>query len=857
MPEGPSEPAPTACDHFSVKTLVGLIVNTVDSELSNSGASVAEVLQLREENARLRSLLITHGIRIPEAAKLACETPQVSNSAPDARNPGVATAEQRIALFRSLFRGRDDVYAIRWENADGRSGYMPKADRDWKSYLSAKDKDRKKVDRLTRKYRSLTDDVVRAHLVGEHTVGLYPLLQDETCWLLAVDFDKKTWQQDATAFLAACRELNVPAALERSRSGNGGHVWVFFERAIPATTARKLGCAIITRTMESRHQLGLDSYDRLFPNQDTMPKGGFGNLIALPLQKVPRANGNSVFVDVQFRPYPDQWEFLASIKRMSADAVESVVFEAQKRGDLIGVRISIAEDEDVDPWMLPPSRTRAERPIPGPFPKQVQLVRSNLIYVEKNGLPSAMLNRLLRLAAFQNPEFYKAQAMRLPTFNKPRVIACGEDLANYIALPRGCIAEIVQLLETHHVKAVMRDERFAGHPIDVEFSGQLRPAQLDAAAMIAEHDEGILCAPTAFGKTALAAWMIAARKVNTLVLVHRQQLLDQWHARLAMFLNLPAKSIGQVGGGKNERSGLVDIAIIQSTHDKAGVKDFVAEYGQVIVDECHHLSAFTFEQVLKQVKAKYVLGLTATPERKDGHHPIICMQCGPIRYKLSARSMTAASPFEHEVIPRLTDFCLPPEQADTAIQELYAALVDDKTRNELIVGDLLRAVQDGCSPLLLTARTEHLKYFETALAGKVESVFVLKGGMGKKQRRSIAEAIAAVPEDAPRVILATGSYIGEGFDDARLDTLFLAMPISWKGTLQQYVGRLHRLHDAKRVVRVYDYVDSNVLMLARMYARRLKGYSTIGYRICNAPNEVFGSEWQAVGLEKPNAALLG
>jgi superfamily II DNA or RNA helicase len=263
------------------------------------------------------------------------------------------------------------------------------------------------------------------------------------------------------------------------------------------------------------------------------------------------------------------------------------------------------------------------------------------------------------------------------------------------------------------------------------------------------------------------------------------------------------------------------------------VKDFVAEYGQVIVDECHHLSAFTFEQVLKQVKAKYVLGLTATPERKDGHHPIIYMQCGPIRYKLSARSMTASSSFEHEVIPRLTEFCVPPEQADTTIQELYAGLVDDTARNELIVGDLLRAVQDGCSPLLLIARTEHLKFFETALDGRVANVFVLKGGMGKKQRRSIADAIAAVPEGNPRVILATGSYIGEGFDDARLDSLFLAMPISWKGTLQQYVGRLHRLHDAKHVVRVYDYVDSKVLMLARMYARRLKGYSAIGYRICN------------------------
>ena len=298
-----------------------------------------------------------------------------------------------------------------------------------------------------------------------------------------------------------------------------------------------------------------------------------------------------------------------------------------------------------------------------------------------------------------------------------------------------------------------------------------------------------------------------------------------------MFLGLPAKSIGQIGGGTAKRSGCVDIAILQSAHDKEGVKDFVADYGQVIVDECHHLSAFTFEQVMRRVKAKYVVGLTATPERKDGRHPIIYMQCGQIRFKLSARSMTAATPFEHEVVPRLTDFSLPPEQTDKTIQEVYAALVDDRVRNELILHDLIQATADGRSPLLLTGRTDHLKYFDMELAGKVNNVFMLKGGMGKKQRRSIAEAIAAVPEGEPRVILATGSYIGEGFDDARLDTLFLAMPISWKGTLQQYVGRLHRLHDAKRVVRVYDYVDSNVPMLARMYARRLKGYALIGYTI--------------------------
>ncbi len=428
--------------------------------------------------------------------------------------------------------------------------------------------------------------------------------------------------------------------------------------------------------------------------------------------------------------------------------------------------------------------------------------------------------------------------MRLPTFNKPRVIACGEELANHIALPRGWFLEVIELLKSHRIKPEVSDERFVGRPIEVEFSGRLRPLQQDAVDAFLQHDEGILCAPTAFGKTAVAAWLIAARKVNTLVLVHRQQLLDQWHARLAMFLDLPAKSVGQIGGGTTKRSGCVDIAILQSSHNKEGVKDFVADYGQVIVDECHHLSAFTFEQVMKQVKAKYIVGLTATPERKDGHHPIIYMQSGPIRFKLSARSMTSATPFEHEVVPRLTDFSWPPEQTDMTIQEVYAALVDDRVRNDLILPDLVQAAADGRSPLLLTGRTDHLKYFEAELAGKVNNVFMLKGGMGQKQRRSIAEAIAAVPECEPRVILATGSYIGEGFDDARLDTLFLAMPISWRGTLQQYVGRLHRLHDAKRIVRVYDYVDSNVPMLARMYTRRLKGYSLIGYTILGASNEM-------------------
>jgi superfamily II DNA or RNA helicase len=789
-----------------------------------------ENIRLREENARLRRLLAVHSIPIPQLAPENPPSTKTVEPAPPLDKE--ERARQRIALFRSLFRGREDVYARRWENDDGRHGYMPVVVKDWKAINRSRPEERKKVDQKTRKFIPLTDAVIENHLLGKETVGVYPLLPDETCCFLAADFDKKTWEYDSLAFLETCQELNVPATLERSRSGKGGHIWIFFDRALPAIAARKLGCVLLTRTMERRHQAGLDSYDRFFPNQDTMPKGGLGNLIALPLQFAPRNAGNSVFIDSDFRRYPDQWQFLSTIRRMPVGVAAEIVAEAQRKGDLIGVRMSIADDEDAqDPWTLPPSRKRKERPIEGPLPKTVQIVRANLVYVERKDLPPAMLNRLLRLAAFQNPEFYKAQAMRLSTYDKPRVIACGQEFVQHIAVPRGCLTETLALFEAHKIRPEVRDERYAGTAIEAAFQGQLRPFQKEAVAKIAAHDEGILCAPTAFGKTAVAAWLIAKRKVNTLVVVHRQQLLDQWQERLGMFLDLPAKSIGHIGGGKMDRTGCVDVAVIQSLYRKDEVKDFVAEYGQVIVDECHHISAFTFEQVMRQVKAKYVVGLTATPTRKDGHHPIVYMQCGPVRFSMSAKTMTETTPFEHKVTPRHTEFRMAPELTEVTIQDIYAALVDDASRNETIAGDIMRAIESGRCPLLLTGRTEHLQYFAAKLAGVAKHVFVLKGGMGKKQRRETSAALAAVPENESRVILATGSYIGEGFDDARLDTLFLAMPISWKGTLQQYVGRLHRLHDNKRFVQVYDYVDNYVLMLARMYERRLKGYAAIGYAI--------------------------
>ncbi|MBE0660226.1 MAG: DEAD/DEAH box helicase family protein, partial [Bryobacteraceae bacterium] len=623
-------------------------------------AALAECARLNAENARFRSILAAHDL-LP---KLAEEDPVVKSLESSTGIHNGSPPRAKLQLFKSLFRGREDIYALRWERGE-KHGYAPAADMDWNAIHAAPPDKRKQVARKTRILRPLTDAAIRDHLEGKATIGIYPLLADKTCWFLAVDFDKSGWREDAVVFLATCRRFNVPASLERSRSGNGAHIWLYFDCPVRAADARRLGAALLTRATESRHEIGLDSYDRLFPNQDTMPKGGFGNLIALPLQKVPRKSGNSVFVDEWLEPYPDQWQYLSRVERIPADMLPTLIHELAPEGNFVGVRFAVTEEEaGVDPWLLSPSKTRRERRIAGPLPARVRFVFSNLAYIEKKDLPPAMLDRLCRLAAFQNPEFYKAQAMRLSTYGKPRIISCGENFPEHIGLPRGCGQEALDLLRANGIDPEIQDERTLGHPIDVEFRGTLLPAQNEAVTQASAHDIGVICAPTAFGKTAVGAWLIAHRKVNTLVVVHRQQLLDQWRARLATFLEQPAASIGQIGGGKATRTGDIDVAVIQSLHRKGEVHDFVAEYGQVIIDECHHLSAFTFEQVLKQVKARYVVGLTATPFRKDGHQPIIFMQCGPIRFSLSARKAAESSPFKHSVVPRYTEFSVPAVDAE-------------------------------------------------------------------------------------------------------------------------------------------------------------------------------------------------
>lgn len=749
---------------------------------------------------------------------------------------------EKIALFRSLFKGREDVYPRRFENRrTGKTGYQPACGNEWIKGICEKPKI-KCGECDNREFLPLTDEVIRNHLLGAEpesrskdnfTIGVYPLLADETCWFIAIDFDKSSWMDDSRAFLETCKAHDVPSCLERSRSGNGGHVWIFFSKPLEALLARKMTSFLLTETMEKRPEIGLDSYDRLFPNQDTMPKGGFGNLIALPLQKRPRERGNSVFLNVDLTPHPDQWAFLSQIRRLIRNEVEAIIYEAERQGRIIGVREVITEEEDNEPWAASPSRRRKEPPIVGPLPDQIELILGNQIYIEKGGLPPALLNRLVRLAAFQNPEFYKAQAMRLSTYNKPRIISCCEDFPKHIGLPRGCLGEVFDLLNDVRIEPTIIDRRIAGNPIALDFQGVLRPDQQEAAISMLSHDIGVLSASTAFGKTVVAAYLIAERGVNTLILVHRRQLLDQWIDRLSTFLGLDPKDIGQIGGGKRKPSGIVDVALIQSLGRKGVVDDIVGMYSHLVVDECHHISARSFEIVARQCKAKYIIGLSATVIRKDGHHPIIFMQCGPVRYRVDERKQAAARPFTHKVIVRKTDFKFDRDidLDNLPIHELYAALTNDENRNNLIIDDVIRAVDSNRSPIVLTERKEHLALLEDRLSHFVKNLIVLKGGTGQRERQQIAEEMKSIPEDEERLIIATGRYLGEGFDDARLDTLFLALPVSWRGTLSQYAGRLHRLHDMKKEVVIYDYVDPDVPVLGKMYKRRRAGYKAIGYEI--------------------------
>ncbi|PIC83164.1 restriction endonuclease subunit R [Sporosarcina sp. P1] len=688
-----------------------------------------------------------------------------------------STAQQKVQLFKSVFRGRTDVYATKWQSEDGKSGYSPV--------------------RRNKANTPLTDQTIYDHLSGKHIVGLYPLLVDNSCWFLVLDFDKKNWQEDVLAFVNVCKSIQLPFSIERSRSGNGAHVWFFFSEALPSSLARTLGKELIAQA-DKNTSTELDSFDRLFPSQDSLANTrSLGNLIALPLQRYSRDLGNSVFVDEFFQPFVDQWLYLSCLNKVDKNMVYRYL-------QLLKVQIP------------------ANKAIG--YSTTIKAIKKNGIHFKLEELSDALTSQLESLASFGNPEYFKAKAKRLSTYTIPSSIDCFDKTTSHLILPRGCEQAIQELMSSKGIELDWIDERFVGNPIETDFNGTLSSQQVDALQQLQAHDGGVLAAATGFGKTVTAAALIAEQKVNTLIIVNRKQLLNQWIDQLSLFLDSPRKEIGQFGGGKRMPTGKIDVATIQ-TLTSSGIDPIITQYGQIIIDECHHLSAYTSEQLMKMIRAKYVYGLTATPARKDGLHPIITMQCGPILYKTDAKEQALIRPFHHVIFERRTSYKTTSEN----IQQMYNEIAEDTKRNGLIFEDVLLALEEGMTPLILTERINHVNILHSLFKGFAKNIIVLSGELSKKEQEKALNFIRDLPCKEELLIIATGKYIGEGFDFPRLDALFLTMPISWKGLLTQYVGRLHRNHSTKQEVRVYDYIDQKVPTLINMAKKRSKGFRDMGY----------------------------
>lgn len=775
-----------------------------------------EVAQLRAENEALKALLVMHGISVPQA--IVCANATLPHGTPE------LSPEAKVKLFRRLFRGREDIYPVRWiSKTTEKPGYSPVCANEWRRGVC--EKPRIKCSECSHSlFAPVTDYVVFRHLRGEITAGVYPLLLDNRCYFLAIDFDDADWREDARAVLKTCVENDLPAALEISRSGSGAHLWLFFANATPARDVRRLGAALISATCARTRQLTLKSYDRLFPNQDTMPKGGFGNLIALPLQKEPRDLGRSVFVDADLQQLPDQWAFLENIKPLPQSRIETALTKLV--GDRHPLDIAYAEvpEENADaPWVRP---AKPDVKLRGIMPKAIKATIAAQLFIEKAGLPQSLMNRLIRIAAFQNPDFYKLQATLRSTWNTPRIISRAENHEKFVSLPRGCLSDVEALLAVNKIELRLSDARSTGKPMNATFQGVLREDQQEALDAVVKHDFGMLIAPTAFGKTVTAAAIIAKRKVSTLVIVHRADLMRQWQERLGSFIGLDDQKIGLIGAGKKKPTGLLDIAVIQSLARREDLPELFSQYGQVIIDEAHHLTAETFEAVLKQASSRYVLGLSATPVRSNGHHPIIFMQSGPVRH-------IAKSPAHvpDQLMVRVRHLPTPSISPHASIQEVIRLLAEDSDRNARIVADAISALRNGRKVLLLTKRTEHLDLLHTHFANVEYPCFMLHGRMKAKERQAIIKALADLPEDAPHILLASAQLVGEGFDHAPLDTLILTLPISWTGTLQQYAGRLHRDHASKTDILIYDYVEQDHPQLYRMWEKRQRGYRAMGYQV--------------------------
>ena len=737
----------------------------------------------------------------------------------------VLSREDKVKIFMDYFKGRNDVYPYLSfdKNNPNIKYYIPACANEWKKGICNKTMSKKCKTCQYRENKPISKDTIYNHMYGNSPIGIYPLLENDTSYFLSLDFDdkdsNKDIKSDVLVFASVCDKYEVPIAIERSRSGNGIHIWIFFDTNIKAITARKLGSLLLSKAMEISN-ISISSFDRMFPNQDTLPKGGYGNLIALPFQNEPSKYGNTLFLDRNFIVIKNQMQYLNSIHKLS----ETKVFEIIKQ--LSNETIDISHEiNDMDNEVKVKSKSNID------YPKSINIILKDMIYIDKANLDGTVKNSFRRLATFANPEFYKKQKLRMSVYNVPMVIDCSKEDEKYLKLPRGTYDYLKSLCDVNNIKIIIKDERFIGNKIEVNFNGSLREEQQTAINQMLKYDNGILCAPTGFGKTVIGCKLIAERKVNTLILVNKIQLLNQWKDRIKEFLDI--KEVGEISSKKKNITNVVDVVSIKSLWNNGNVLDIAKNYGMIIIDECHHTAAYTFEQAINTGSAKYVYGISATPERENGHTPIINMQCGDIRYKVDSLKFNKNMNIPMKVIAKKSHLNFTNQNIDNyELNEINDLIAKDIIRSEKIIKDIKKEYDNGKNILVLTERLELMNYIYDKLSKYTNNIFKYYGGIGKKVLKDYMILNNQINENEDnKIIVATGAYIGEGFDDSKLDVLFLTMPISGQTRVTQYAGRLHRKDNNKTEILIYDYIDDNFSKTRNMFLKRKKTYEKLGYEI--------------------------
>lgn len=809
------------------------LILRLDVVLAENAELRDEIGQLRADNVCLRRALESDRAAVPgltharDAPRPRPRGGEGGTGLPyaDADSP----ADAKIALFRALFVGREDVYARRWvSRKSGRTGWSPAEDNPFE----------KNKDESRRRFWPLTDQVLRDHLSQTDQrhhlhAGLYPLLLDDSCRVLVCDFDGKDgsdWQGGAAAYVTACREAGVPVRMEISRSGAGAHVWMFFSDPVASAQARALGMGLLRKALETRGCIALSSYDRFFPAQDAVPSRArgnarFGNVIALPLQGECRTQGTTVFCDPDtWQPYPDQFAVLSGTDRLSSAEVLGLV-------DTLG-EVTVGPGHSA-PALLPTPPGTEGSMVSGTVPVRL----SGMLAVGTGALPPRLLTALKHAATLHNPEFYRRQNQRFSTWNTPRFVR-SFDATNphWLKMPRGLLDEVVHRIESVGGAVEIIAEFPPQNPIEVQFTGTLTTPQREAVAAMARHRTGVLVAPPGAGKTVVACALIAEHAVPTAIIVNRAELLDQWREQLVTFLNLGGQQVGSLGAGKDRRTQTVDVIMLQTLTHRDAREGLLDEYGLVIVDECHVVGAPATETALRTVPVERWVGLSATPYRADQMNGLITMQCGPIRHEIPDTSAVS----RYLVVHRTEFSTDEPVHDGTSIQAIYNELAHDANRNARIASDIAEAAARGRCCLVLTNRIEHLHQLAHALRPHGLEPLLLHGDMTSAQRQGVRDALTHT-QHRPTILLAIDKLAGQGFDAPRLDTVFLASPISFKGRVIQQVGRILREADGtKDHVETHDYLDAEVAQLSRMQHKRRRilehrGFTTVAPSTVQTP----------------------